>query len=45
LAGKKVELPQAQVVSHEEVLEIGREKAEVMRALVEQIVTLKIQDA
>ncbi|EAU83949.1 inosine guanosine and xanthosine phosphorylase family protein [Coprinopsis cinerea okayama7 len=42
LAGKKVELPVAQVVSHEEVLEIGTLKAEVMKSLVEQIAELKL---
>jgi len=38
LAGKKVELPQAQVVSHEEVLLIGKEKASTMMKLVERVV-------
>jgi purine-nucleoside phosphorylase len=38
LAGKKVELPQAQIVSHEEVLAIGREKADVLMKLVERVV-------
>jgi len=38
LAGKKVELPQAQVVSHEEVLAIGQEKAGVLMKLVESVV-------
>ncbi|KAJ6510276.1 nucleoside phosphorylase domain-containing protein [Mycena vitilis] len=38
LAGKRVELPVADVVSHEEVLEIGKEKGEVMMKLVEWVV-------
>lgn len=38
LAGKKVELPKAQVVSHEEVLAIGQEKAGILMKLVESIV-------
>ncbi|KAF8909625.1 nucleoside phosphorylase domain-containing protein [Gymnopilus junonius] len=38
LAGKKVELPVAQVVSHEEVLTIGKEKAGVLMKIVENIV-------
>ncbi|KAG5644829.1 hypothetical protein DXG03_007554 [Asterophora parasitica] len=40
LAGKPLELPVAQVVSHDEVLEVGREKAEVLKKLVESIVEL-----
>ncbi|KAF5384349.1 hypothetical protein D9615_003170 [Tricholomella constricta] len=40
LAGKPVELPVAHVVSHDEVLEVGREKAGVMKKLVESIVEL-----
>lgn len=35
-----MELPKADVVSHEEVLAIGKEKGEVMRALVEKIIEL-----
>ncbi|KAH6910609.1 inosine guanosine and xanthosine phosphorylase family protein [Coprinopsis sp. MPI-PUGE-AT-0042] len=41
LAGRKLEAPDEQVVSHEEVLLVGKEKAEVMKALVAQIVELK----
>jgi purine-nucleoside phosphorylase len=40
LAGKPTQLPVTQVVSHEEVLEVGREKANVMKQLVERIVDL-----
>ncbi|KAF7301245.1 Purine nucleoside phosphorylase [Mycena indigotica] len=39
LAGKPVELPPAQVVSHEEVLEIGKAKGQVMMKLVEYVVS------
>nr|GAT46127.1 purine nucleoside phosphorylase [Mycena chlorophos] len=39
LAGKPVDLPPAQVVSHEEVLEIGKAKGEVMMKLVEYVVS------
>jgi hypothetical protein len=35
-----VELPVAHVVSHEEVLSIGKEKSSVMTRLVEKIVEL-----
>jgi len=38
LAGKRVELPVAQVVSHEEVLAIGKEKAGILMKIVENIV-------
>ncbi|KAF8153061.1 nucleoside phosphorylase domain-containing protein [Crassisporium funariophilum] len=38
LAGKKVELPVEEIVSHQEVLTIGREKAGVMMKLVEKVV-------
>ncbi|KAH9474651.1 Putative purine nucleoside phosphorylase [Psilocybe cubensis] len=38
LAGKKVELPEAETVSHEEVLAIGKEKAGVLMKLVESVV-------
>jgi purine-nucleoside phosphorylase len=38
LAGKPIQLPPAHVVSHEEVLAVGKAKAEVMRQLVETIV-------
>ncbi|KAJ7477195.1 nucleoside phosphorylase domain-containing protein [Mycena galericulata] len=38
LAGKRVELPVADVVSHEEVLEMGKAKGEVMMQLVEWVV-------
>ncbi|OAX33192.1 inosine guanosine and [Rhizopogon vinicolor AM-OR11-026] len=40
LAGHPVELPPMATASHEEVLETGRQKAEVMRSLVERIVEL-----
>jgi purine-nucleoside phosphorylase len=40
LAGQRVELPSMETASHEEVLETGRQKAEVMRSLVECIVEL-----
>ncbi|KJA25257.1 hypothetical protein HYPSUDRAFT_420055 [Hypholoma sublateritium FD-334 SS-4] len=38
LSGKKLELPPAQTVSHEEVLAIGREKAGVLMKLVESVI-------
>jgi purine-nucleoside phosphorylase len=38
LAGKKVELPKAQVVSHDDVIAIGKEKASVLMKLVEKVV-------
>ncbi|KAJ7087274.1 nucleoside phosphorylase domain-containing protein [Mycena belliarum] len=38
LAGKRVELPVADVVSHDEVLEVGKAKGEVMMKLVEWVV-------
>lgn len=38
LAGKPSERPPTQTVSHEEVLTVGRQKAEVMKNLVEQII-------
>ena len=38
LAGKKVELPKVEVVSHEEVLHIGNKKADIVKLLVEGIV-------
>ncbi|KAF5348927.1 hypothetical protein D9756_009731 [Leucocoprinus leucothites] len=40
LAGKPVVLPTSQIVSHEEVLAIGKEKAEVMKSLVQGVVEL-----
>ncbi|KAJ3570888.1 hypothetical protein NP233_g4111 [Leucocoprinus birnbaumii] len=40
LAGKPVVLPTSQIVSHEEVLAIGKEKAEVMKSLVQRVVEL-----
>ncbi|KAG5728412.1 putative purine nucleoside phosphorylase [Termitomyces sp. T112] len=40
LSGKPVELPQIPTVSHEEVLAVGKEKAEVMKKLVEGIVAM-----
>ncbi|KAF8960868.1 nucleoside phosphorylase domain-containing protein [Flammula alnicola] len=38
LAGKKLELPNAEVVSHDEVLAIGKEKAGLLMKLVENVV-------
>ncbi|KAH7920425.1 hypothetical protein BV22DRAFT_1107678 [Leucogyrophana mollusca] len=38
LAGQPMQVPEIGTASHEEVLAVGREKAEVMRALVERIV-------
>jgi len=40
LAGKRVELPVTPVVSHEEVIAKGKEKADVMKRLVARIVDL-----
>ncbi|GLB39997.1 putative the purine nucleoside phosphorylases catalyze the phosphorolytic breakdown of the N-glycosidic bond in the beta- (deoxy)ribonucleoside molecules, with the formation of the corresponding free purine bases and pentose-1-phosphate [Lyophyllum shimeji] len=40
LLGKKIELPKEDVVSHDEVLAVGRQKAEVMKKLVGSIVEL-----
>jgi purine-nucleoside phosphorylase len=40
LAGKPIKAPPVEVASHEEVLEVGRLKAEVMRQLVEEVVTM-----
>ncbi|KAG6868207.1 hypothetical protein C0993_006180 [Termitomyces sp. T159_Od127] len=40
LAGKRVELPQIATVSHEEVLAVGKEKAEIMKKLVESLVEM-----
>lgn len=40
LAGKPVVQQAEEVVSHEEVLLIGKQKAEVMKSLVEKIVEL-----
>ncbi|KAL0946261.1 hypothetical protein HGRIS_012516 [Hohenbuehelia grisea] len=40
LAGKKIELPVEEVVSHAEVLEIGKIKGDVMRKLVAKIIDL-----
>ena len=40
LAGREMDEPGEAVVSHEEVLRVGREKAAVMRRLVEKIVEL-----
>ncbi|CDO77863.1 hypothetical protein BN946_scf184668.g7 [Trametes cinnabarina] len=40
LAGKPIAKQEEVVVSHEEVLQIGKQKAEVMKALVEKIVEL-----
>jgi len=40
LLGKAIELPVEAVVSHDEVLAVGQEKAELMKKLVESIVEL-----
>ncbi|KAK0223655.1 nucleoside phosphorylase domain-containing protein [Armillaria fumosa] len=40
LMGKSIELPAPEVVSHEDVLTIGREKGNVMRQLVERVIEL-----
>ncbi|KAJ8082264.1 Purine nucleoside phosphorylase [Marasmius tenuissimus] len=40
LAGQKVEAPPAEVVSHDEVLTLGREKGDMMKSLVERVVQL-----
>ncbi|KZS96828.1 inosine guanosine and [Sistotremastrum niveocremeum HHB9708] len=40
LAGKPIEYPPEAVVSHEEVLTVGRQKAELMRSLVDTVVGL-----
>jgi len=43
LAGRPIEAQTAETVSHEEVLVIGREKAEVMKSLVQRVVELILQ--
>lgn len=40
MAGKAVAKEKEYVVSHEEVLRMGREKADVMKILVEKIIEL-----
>lgn len=40
LAGQPVVLPTAQIVSHEEVLAIGKQKAEILKSLVQRVVEL-----
>ncbi|PBL03114.1 inosine guanosine and [Armillaria gallica] len=40
IMGKSIELPVSEVVSHEEVLTIGREKGNVMRQLVERVIEM-----
>ncbi|KAL0581690.1 Purine nucleoside phosphorylase [Marasmius crinis-equi] len=40
LAGRKVEAPPTEVVSHDEVLSLGKEKEDLMKALVERVVKL-----
>jgi len=45
LAGKPLELPPPVVVTHEEVLHMGKEKGDVVRALVERIVELVRDEA
>lgn len=42
LAGREIERPAVQVVSHEEVLEIGQQKAELMKKLVQEVADLKV---
>ncbi|KAK0484935.1 inosine guanosine and xanthosine phosphorylase family protein [Armillaria novae-zelandiae] len=44
LMGKSIELPAPEVVSHEEVLTIGREKGNVMRQLVERVIELRLHN-
>lgn len=43
LAGKRVELPKIPVVSHEEVLTISKQKADVMKKLVSRVIELSEQ--
>ena len=38
-AGLHIEVPKTETVSHEEVLVIGKKKADVMRRLVERIIS------
>jgi len=38
LAGREIEPPKAEVVTHDHVLEIGKRKAGVLRLLVERVV-------
>ena len=40
IAGEKVDRPPTPKVSHEEVLHMGKEKAEVMKRLVQTIIAL-----
>ncbi|KAH7882986.1 nucleoside phosphorylase domain-containing protein [Phlebopus sp. FC_14] len=40
LSGKPIHLPPTETASHEEVLAVGKQKAEVMRKLVERVVEL-----
>lgn len=40
LAGRPIQRPATPEVSHEEVLEVGRQKAEVMKALVAKIIEI-----
>ena len=40
LAGQKVEHAAVQTVNHEEVLEVGKAKANVMRGLVESVISM-----
>ncbi|KAJ2919764.1 hypothetical protein MD484_g677, partial [Candolleomyces efflorescens] len=42
LSGTEYVQPPQQVVSHEEVLEIGKQKAELMKLLVQQVADLKL---
>lgn len=46
LAGKPVPPPDTTIATHEEVIAVGQQKAEVMRSLIEKIVELipKAQD-
>lgn len=40
LAGQSFVTPEEQVVSHDEVLAVGKEKAEVIKSLVQRVVEL-----
>ncbi|GBE89952.1 Putative purine nucleoside [Sparassis crispa] len=40
LEGRRIEMPESEVASHEEVLAVGRQKAEVMKSLVARVIEL-----
>jgi purine-nucleoside phosphorylase len=40
LAGRPISTEDAQTVSHEEVLAVGSEKAEIMKSLIQRVVEL-----